>query len=761
MKVPGTRDIRFFTLIIILIGFLFTSFVSSPHASTMPFYNRLLPMTSAVDTPTAVATDAGGTLYVTDLHNNRLNVINKKGRSRGVSGLDKPISIAVSDRNTIVIGSKGRGSVEVYDAAFRLRFKLGTGNGEFSLPNAIAIDSSGKFYVADGREDRIKVYDSDGSFLFSFGSSGSGNGQFHFPTSIAIDEKAGEILVVDRQLKSSMFGSHDGARVQIFDMNGEFRSAFEKYGTLIRPMGIVIDKDSRVYITDTLQNGVQVFEKDGTYLGAIYNNENPMRTPLGMTISQSDILYIASLNTRSVEVYQLDFPMPEIAVSPPSHDFGEVNVGTSSIVTFTVSNDGFEDLLIGEVTHPSLPFSKTSDACSNQILAPLETCDINISFEPAYVSSYTGNFTIPSNDPDEGSVSVFLKGKGLEDSSPLVADFSALPTNGPPPLTVTFTNNSMGENTPLSYAWDFNNDGIIDSNDENPSVIYSEEGTYSVSLTVTDALGATNFLTRTDYITVSTASYTLSVNVGGKGSVTGSPSGIDCPGDCSEAYASGAGVVLTATAEEKWRFSGWSGACSGTGSCVVTMDSDQEVTATFECTISFTDLPFWAEDYILAVACEGIMNGYDDGTFGPNNNVTRADMAEFIIKGVFGDDFIYSSIPYLPDVPETHPAFKYIQKMYEEGIATGYDDGTYKPSRRVNRAQMSIFIIRALYGDDFSYSSTPYFPDVPDTHWAFKYIQKMYEEGIATGYDDGAYKPLKKVNRAQLAIFLARAFLDI
>jgi hypothetical protein len=99
--------------------------------------------------------------------------------------------------------------------------------------------------------------------------------------------------------------------------------------------------------------------------------------------------------------------------------------------------------------------------------------------------------------------------------------------------------------------------------------------------------------------------------------------------------------------------------------------------------------------------------------------------------------------------------------MYEEGISTGYGDGTYRPSNVLNRAQMAIFIIRALYGDDFDYSSTPYFPDVPDIHWAFKYIQKMYEEGIAAGYDDGTYKPIKTINRAQMAIFLARAFLDM
>jgi hypothetical protein len=169
----------------------------------------------------------------------------------------------------------------------------------------------------------------------------------------------------------------------------------------------------------------------------------------------------------------------------------------------------------------------------------------------------------------------------------------------------------------------------------------------------------------------------------------------------------------------------------------------------------------WAYDYIYAIACAGITTGYGDGTYRPTNQVNRAQMAIFIIRAFYGDDFSYGSAPYFPDVLDTHWAFKYIQRMYEEGIATGYGDGTYKPLRSVNRAQMAILIIRALHGEDFEYSATPHFPDVPADHWAFKYIQKMYEYGISTGYSDGTYKPSRIVNRAQMAVFIARGFLGM
>jgi hypothetical protein len=78
--------------------------------------------------------------------------------------------------------------------------------------------------------------------------------------------------------------------------------------------------------------------------------------------------------------------------------------------------------------------------------------------------------------------------------------------------------------------------------------------------------------------------YTLTVVKSGTGSgtVISSPAGINCGTDCSEPYASGTMVTLTATASSGSNFVGWSGACSGTGSCVVTMSAAQTVTATFQ-----------------------------------------------------------------------------------------------------------------------------------------------------------------------------------
>lgn len=75
---------------------------------------------------------------------------------------------------------------------------------------------------------------------------------------------------------------------------------------------------------------------------------------------------------------------------------------------------------------------------------------------------------------------------------------------------------------------------------------------------------------------------TLSVTVAGSGSVSSSVAGIDCGSDCSEAYASGSAVTLTATPAAGWRFVGWTGGgCGGTSTCTVTLNADLSVQATF------------------------------------------------------------------------------------------------------------------------------------------------------------------------------------
>src|SRR5207247_4297416 len=83
--------------------------------------------------------------------------------------------------------------------------------------------------------------------------------------------------------------------------------------------------------------------------------------------------------------------------------------------------------------------------------------------------------------------------------SPTAADFTGNPTIAYTPLFRSFTDQSTG--TPTSWAWDFQNDGSVDSTQQNPQFTYSTPGSYTVSLTVSNTAGSTT-TTKVSYITV-------------------------------------------------------------------------------------------------------------------------------------------------------------------------------------------------------------------------------------------------------------------
>lgn len=179
----------------------------------------------------------------------------------------------------------------------------------------------------------------------------------------------------------------------------------------------------------------------------------------------------------------------------------------------------------------------------------------------------------------------------------------------------------------------------------------------------------------------------------------------------------------------------------------------------------FEDVPeiFWAEDYINSLYYNGITTGCSQtpSNYCPSENVTRQAMAAFIIRALYGETFDYTLTPHFTDVPDTSQFFKYIQKMKDEGITTGCTPTEYCPMGNVTRQAMAAFIIRALFGETFDYTLSPFFTDVPDTNQFFKYVQKMKDEGITTGCTATEYCPLNNVTRAAMAAFLARAFLGM
>jgi len=175
----------------------------------------------------------------------------------------------------------------------------------------------------------------------------------------------------------------------------------------------------------------------------------------------------------------------------------------------------------------------------------------------------------------------------------------------------------------------------------------------------------------------------------------------------------------------------------------------------------FIDVPttHWAYNYIMAIYNNSITVGCSQTPlkYCPDDYVTRGQMAAFIIRAKYGETFSYTTTPYFTDVPSTHTFFKYVQKLRDDGITVV--SGTYGVNEYVTRGQMAAFIIRAKFGESFSYTTTPYFSDVPSTHNFFKYVQKLRDEGITAV--TGTYYVNNNVTRAEMAAFIARAFLGM
>lgn len=286
--------------------------VCTSAGSEMPGVDALQPVTCGLTSPTAVAMDKGSRLYVTDSYSNSVVLYGQSGTFiDDFPGFAQPISIAVDSRGRIYVGNKGRGNVEVYDQNFKLLFKLGGGDGEFSRPNDIAVDKSGHVYVVDKNNNIVKIYSSgDGKQTGTLGSPGTGSGYFTLPVSIAIDEVAGEIIALDRPPKTS--AEVPGARLQFFDMSGGFLRSSEGIvttifgpdeGQLSGPERITVDRQSRVYVTDSILNSVIVYDHAGCFVGHIFESVEHPLTPLGITIGDNNKLYLASHAGSSVEVY--------------------------------------------------------------------------------------------------------------------------------------------------------------------------------------------------------------------------------------------------------------------------------------------------------------------------------------------------------------------------------------------------------------------------------------------------------------------------
>lgn len=150
--------------------------------------------------------------------------------------------------------------VQVFDknGTFLLEWgSEGDGESEFTLPYGLDVDKEGNVWVADRGSNRIQKFDSEGNFLLEFGSGGRDEGQFSHPRQVAVDDALQYVYVADSR-------NH---RIQKFDINGNFVDSFgtegNQSGQFNLPTSVIIDSTGNLFVNERGNERIQKFDANG------------------------------------------------------------------------------------------------------------------------------------------------------------------------------------------------------------------------------------------------------------------------------------------------------------------------------------------------------------------------------------------------------------------------------------------------------------------------------------------------------------------
>ncbi|MEG0471668.1 MAG: S-layer homology domain-containing protein, partial [Solibacillus sp.] len=173
--------------------------------------------------------------------------------------------------------------------------------------------------------------------------------------------------------------------------------------------------------------------------------------------------------------------------------------------------------------------------------------------------------------------------------------------------------------------------------------------------------------------------------------------------------------------------------------------------------LTFSDLNPNADYYqpVIDLSKRNIAKGYSDGTYRPNEAITRGDAARMIAMSIK----INTKNPRNPkfkDVQMSNPNYKYIAALADAGIINGFPDNTYKPNEYITRSQMAK-ILTLGYKFGVSTKLTNTFQDVPATNANAYFIQTLVDIDITKGITPISFEPASTVTRGQMATFIWRA----
>lgn len=162
----------------------------------------------------------------------------------------------------------------------------------------------------------------------------------------------------------------------------------------------------------------------------------------------------------------------------------------------------------------------------------------------------------------------------------------------------------------------------------------------------------------------------------------------------------------------------------------------------------------WARDYLEALADKKIMTGYGDGTVSPDIGVTREEMAVLLTRILGLSEVMSTGMqtPYTDHADIQSYARQAVYVLSERNIYLGYDDGSFKPQNVLTREEiMSLFdrIIADIDVEELTFTDKD---DI--SGWAYNSVAQLYTYGIVNGYPDGRIIPQADVTRAEAAVMI-------
>jgi DNA-binding beta-propeller fold protein YncE len=221
------------------------------------------------------------------------------------NSLDKPMDVASSKSFTYVTDTNNK-RVLVFDIAGNILFHFGeegSEQGQFKFPYGVSVDDKGRVFVADMYNGKISIFDEKGKFIEYFAQKTLEEKNIKSPAALRIIEE--KVYVTDIQANM----------VFVLDLNGELLleigTAGKDPGEFIAPNGITADSEGNIYVVDTGNQRVQIFDKEGKFVKIINGSkdgkgESVFVNPRGIGIDDRGILYVVSNLTHMVYGYDKD-----------------------------------------------------------------------------------------------------------------------------------------------------------------------------------------------------------------------------------------------------------------------------------------------------------------------------------------------------------------------------------------------------------------------------------------------------------------------